>query len=138
MSKTVEFRIWCNMIDRCERKWHKNYKDYGGRGIRVYPEWKNDFSAFISYIGKRPSPKHTIERLDVNKGYEPGNVAWATKSQQANNCRNSRYFDHNGRKMTVRQIMDELGTDLPVHLVIRRLERGWDTIRAATEIPKKD
>lgn len=137
MTDTVEFRVWCNIVDRCEREWHKNYKDYGGRGIRIHPDWRSDFKSFLDYVGKRPSPKHSIERLDVNKGYEPGNIIWATRSQQANNCRNSRRFDYKGRQMTARQIMDELGTNLPVHLVIRRLERGWDAERAATAPPIK-
>lgn len=88
LRDTPEYRIWLHMKERTTNPNCKSYKNYGGRGIRVCDEWVDDFTAFLDYVGKRPSPNHTIERLDVNKGYEPGNVVWEPDmSVQARNRR---------------------------------------------------
>lgn len=67
------------------------YKDYGGRGITVCKEWVDSFAVFIEYVGRRPSPKYSLDRYPNNNGnYEPGNVRWATSEQQAANTRTGR------------------------------------------------
>src|SRR5262249_32905676 len=70
---------------------NKNYNDYGGRGIAFYPPWINDYPAFRNYVnqhlGPKPSPSHTIDRTNNNGNYEPGNLRWATKSEQVQNRR---------------------------------------------------
>lgn len=78
------------MIKRCENPKNHAYPRYGGRGITVCPEWRSDFAAFLRDVGPRPSPDLSLDRIDNNGNYEPGNVRWATAAQQAQNRRNSK------------------------------------------------
>ena len=83
---------WETMKQRCYNPNHHKSKNYLGRGITVYSGWLHDFKAFHDYMGNKPSPKHSIDRIDNNGNYEPGNVRWATYTQQA---RNSRHISGN-------------------------------------------
>lgn len=78
---------WSHMKQRCFNPNNKRYKDYGGRGIKVCDEWVNDFKSFYNYIGERPSSNHSLDRIDNNGNYEPGNVRWSTYEEQNNNRR---------------------------------------------------
>lgn len=85
MSSTPEWVAWHMLRDRCNNPNSQAYGDYGGRGNNVDPTWNESFEAFYEHIGPRPSPKHSIDRIEVNGNYEPGNVRWATRAlQQAN------------------------------------------------------
>ena len=87
---TPEHKAWCNMVERCHTTTHRNYAEYGGRGISVCLEWRSNFQDFIKYVGLRPSPRHSIDRYPNNNGnYEPGNVRWATSKQQQRNMRSN-------------------------------------------------
>jgi len=82
-----EYKTWCGMRDRCNRPNHVAYKNYGGRGVKVCAEWEASFEAFLAHIGPKPTPAHTVDRIDVDGNYEPGNVRWATRKEQAANKR---------------------------------------------------
>ena len=82
---TPEYRAWCRMKDRYYNPNYKGYATYGGRGIVVCDKWVNDYDAFLRDVGPRPSPNHTIDRINNNGNYESGNVRWGTWQQQARN-----------------------------------------------------
>lgn len=84
------YRVWLGMRSRCNYPKSKAYKNYGGRGIKVCEEWNKDFQAFFDYVSRLEhygEDGRTIDRIDNDKGYEPGNVRWATRSQQERNKR---------------------------------------------------
>lgn len=84
---TSEYRIWQGMKWRCLNPNYKPYPRYGGRGITVCDRWRDSFDAFLADVGPRPSKKHTLDRLDNDGNYEPGNVAWRTYAEQNQNRR---------------------------------------------------
>lgn len=89
------YSIWHAMIQRCRNKRNVQYKNYGGRGIAVCQRWSNILN-FIKDMG-HPAPKMTLERVDNNKGYSPGNCRWATQAEQARNKRGVRLITWNGK-----------------------------------------
>lgn len=79
--------VWRGMLERCQNENHVGFSNYGGRGIAVCDRWQ-DFKNFVADVGERQAGT-TLDRIDNDKGYEPGNVRWSTRQQQANNKRNS-------------------------------------------------
>ena len=84
-----EYIAWKCMKNRCLNKNYAGYRHYGGRGITIYDEWVHNFKAFYDYIGDKPEPKcdYSLDRINTNGNYEPGNVRWATWHEQASNRR---------------------------------------------------
>ncbi len=85
--RTVEHRAWRNMQSRCYDPSSEDWKNYGGRGIKVWAGWVNNFPAFLTHIGLRPSADLTLDRINNDGNYEPGNVRWATRLEQRHNRR---------------------------------------------------
>jgi hypothetical protein len=130
---TSEFIIWSGIIQRCESPTAQAYARYGGRGIRVCEEWRgpDGFARFVADVGRRPSPDHSIDRIDNDGNYEPGNVRWATRQEQAENRRSSRKLTHAGETLTITEWARRTG--LSQSGIARRLDAGWTVERALTQ-----
>jgi len=124
-----EYRVWRWMRSRCLNPNNGDYHHYGGRGIRVCAEWLNDFAQFLADVGPRPSPKHEIDRIDVNGDYEKSNVRCTDRSGQMNNTRCNRRITFQGRTQTLTEWGRELGIS-PKTLRYRLLAAGWPVDRA--------
>jgi hypothetical protein len=122
MRQSDEYRIWGGIKTRCTNKNAPDYDRYGGRGITMCDEWLYSFEAFFSHLGPRPSKQHSVDRIDNDKGYEPGNVRWATKTEQVRNRRDTTYVTDGTRVLHIMDVAKELGISKgAAHL---RLKRG--------------
>lgn len=108
LSYSTEFDIWNMMIQRCHNPRNQAFHNYGGRGISVCQDWRDSFEAFYSHVGPRPKG-HSIDRIDNDGNYEPGNVRWATRSQQSQNRRKTVHVIYNGENVTLQELADRLG-----------------------------
>jgi hypothetical protein len=87
LTNSSTYKSWRSMKDRCTRASHHAWDNYGGRGIQVCQRWLNSFEAFLADVGERPSLELSLDRIDNDGHYEPGNVRWATALQQRHNQR---------------------------------------------------
>jgi hypothetical protein len=126
MWRSPEYKTWERILSRCYNANVPVYADYGGRGIQVCERWRADFSAFLADMGPRP-PGHSIDRLDVNGDYEPGNCRWATPTEQGRNRRNNRYVTIDGATATVAEWAERSG--LQQGTILARLRSGWSGSR---------
>lgn len=129
-SNSPEFRTWTAIQTRCHCKTSKDYENYGARGLVVCDRWRSSFSLFLEDMGRRPSPKHQIERVNNNLGYNPENCIWATVKAQANNRRSNHILEFSGKSMTVSQWAERLG--IWKGTIRMRLKAGWSVEQALT------
>lgn len=131
-SLTKEYRVYYGMRERCYQKSHKSYHLYGARGIKVCDRWLKSYDDFIADMGIRPSPHHTIDRIDNNGDYEPSNCRWATRKEQYANKRKSYwvFYELNGERLSLTQWARRLEID---ESALRVRIKNWPIERALTE-----
>ncbi len=127
---TREHHIWLQIRYRCNNKDNSGYADYGGRGIKVCERW-NDFENFLADMGKKPSAKHSIDRIDNDGDYCPENCRWATMKEQGNNRRSNCPLTYNGETKTAKQWAEAIGMDHTT-LWSRIFKQGWSVEKALT------
>lgn len=124
------YSSWQSMIQRCCNPLSKDYPRWGGRGIKVSPVWRHSYLTFVRDLGERPQGT-SLERINVNGDYEPGNCRWATPKQQASNRRSSHIVVFMGKRMTLTQLAESCGVN-DATLRQRICKRGMSVEAAAT------
>lgn len=120
---TREYKSYSGMLARCYDTRCRTYPSYGGRGIGVCGEWRDSFDAFVRDVGPSPGRGYSIDRIDNARGYEPGNVRWATAKTQARNTRRNHVLEVDGRAQCIAAWAEELG--IRPQIISTRLRRGW-------------
>ena len=128
MARTSIYNCWCDMKSRCLNKNNKEYKNYGGRGIKVCDSWLK-FENFYKDMGVKPNGL-TIDRINNNGNYELSNCRWATKKEQGNNKRTNKRLFFNGKEYTLKQWCCFL--KLNYYTIHSRFRLGWDVKKALT------
>lgn len=126
-----EYGVWAGMRDRCRNPHSTNWHKYGGRGITVCERW-DDFRNFLADMGPRPDGM-TLDRINNDGNYEPGNCRWATPEVQAFNTRRNRFFTYNGVTRSLTQWADAYG--IKFGTLWQRIEKGWPIDIALTRAP---
>jgi len=129
-----EYKIWCNMKQRCLNPRNNHFDRYGGRGITISPEWIASFGTFLADMGPWPGTGYSIERVNNESGYCKENCRWATDKEQARNKRNNRLITHGGKTQTMAAWAEETG--LLLITIWTRIHKGWPVDRALTTYPR--
>jgi len=122
-TEQPEYSTWMNMKAICYNPNNPAYNDYGGRGIQVCDRWLESFENFYNDMGKKPTSKHSLDRIDVNGDYCPENCRWADDKTQANNTRRNHFLEYNGIKHTLAEWSRIIGKSHK--LISDRLSLGW-------------
>lgn len=133
-SRSPEYNAWIAMHRRCRDPRRSSYKLYGGRGITVCERWQR-FSAFLVDMGRRPSPAHSVDRIDPNGNYEPANCRWATTSDQQINRRDRPKYEFQGERLTLVQWSRKTG--IKAATLYKRITSNWDLSLALSTPPGK-
>lgn len=131
-AQSAEYLTWERLIGRCENPKLPGFEHYGGRGIKVCPQWRISFDTFLQDMGRKPDPTYSIDRIDVNGDYEPGNCRWATNTQQARNKRDNHLITYGGQTKTMVEWAEEKNMSLQT-LSSRLGKLGWSIKKALTE-----
>jgi hypothetical protein len=129
---TPEYGIWQTMKNRCHLPTCVRFKDYGARGIKVCDRWLNSFENFLADMGKRPSPKHMIERRDNNGPYCPENCSWELRQVNMRNKRDNHNLTFQGETLCLSAWAERTGIKAPT--IRRRLKRGWSIEQALNPV----
>ncbi len=116
------------MKRRCLHPSHKYYDRYGGRGIKVCERWVNSYANFLSDMGRRPSKKHSLDRIDNNGDYELSNCRWTLCVIQIRNREISKKIDWQGKLITIGELAEK--SKIPYKILFYRLRQGWDLEKA--------
>ena len=136
MSRTPEYNAWSHMKNRCFNPNHKQYSYYGGRGITVCDRWLN-LDNFLADMGTKPSPKHSLDRIDNDADYSPENCKWSTRVEQANNKRNNKPLITIGNETyTIAEWAKKMGFN--ANVIQNRLDRGWSEYKAVMTLVQTD
>jgi hypothetical protein len=131
---TPEYIAWQSMRRRCANPRTTSFENYGGRGIKVCRRWRK-FENFYAYMGQRPSPEHSLDRWPNKDGnYMPGNVRWATPTEQARNTRANRLLSHDGQTLVLTEWAERTGVGAST--LRERLRHGWNVADALTKPPQ--
>lgn len=134
-NTTKEYTTWQKIKDRCYNTNSPFYSDYGGRGISMCEEWKDNFSKFLEDVGKKPSNSHSIDRIDNNLGYFKENCKWSTKKEQANNRRSNKMITFNSKTQSLTEWCEEL--NLNYGMVKSRINKLKWSIEDSFTIPSR-
>jgi group I intron endonuclease len=129
--ETPEFRAWKHMIESCCNPNTEHYHQYGGRGIKVCNQWKNNFCQFLEDMGQKPSSNNILGRKDINGSYIPENCFWSTSKQQNNNRRDTVFLEYNGETKPLREWA--IIFKIKPQTLWNRIKKGWTVERALTE-----
>lgn len=123
-TRTPEHRAWSAMFSRCYNPKARGFEYWGGRGIKVCRRWHH-FETFLADMGQRPTSAHSLDRIDKNGDYSPGNCRWATPLEQANNRRDNEMVLIDGTEMTLRTALRRAGSVISIDQAKRRIRNGW-------------
>lgn len=129
-GKAKEWIVWQGVVNRCYRPRSSAYFRYGARGVTMCDAWRNSYECFLADMGRMPTPKHTIERINNELGYSPENCRWATRKEQANNRSTNHWLALNGEKKTCSQWSSVVG--IPSLTLVARKARGWSDEKTLT------
>lgn len=133
---TPEYRTWLNIIQRCHNPKNTYFRIYGGRGIAVCDRWLSSFENFLADMGRRPSGAASIDRINNDDGYKPGNCRWATPLQQARNNRRNRHLTAFGEKKTMAEWAADPRCRTTYDGLRLRLKNGLPIGKALTKPPR--
>lgn len=127
-TRTAEYVAWVGIKGRCLNTENKNYSNYGGRGIGIDDRWAESFENFLDDMGNKPTPSHSIDRIDNDGNYSLENCRWATKKVQARNRRITRTIEYNGESKSLAEWAEVTGIHRAT--IASRISAGWTTGRA--------
>lgn len=134
-KKNKTYKAWLHAKGRCFNPKNAKYPLYGGRGITMSEKWREDFAAFLADMGEAPE-NHSLDRIDVNGHYEPGNCRWATARQQGNNTRSNVPIIVNGERYTMSEFAQACGVDYKIfHALVRY--QGFSPVAAVAQLVQR-
>jgi hypothetical protein len=134
-TKSLEYKVWIGMKQRCTNPKNPDFKDYGARGITMCQRWLDSFDDFVTDMGPRPSIKHSIDRIENHKGYEPGNCRWATNLEQSRNRRSTILITMDGETKCLEDWCRQYG--IHRETVRSRINDGGWRVEDAIKTPAK-